>query len=134
MPIPLHKPHDEFFKETFRQKDLAEEYFRHFLPAEIVNQLDFSRLELENTSYTDETLTEEFSDVVYRCPFGKDGAWTKITLLLEHKTWQVTFPHLQLLKYITNIEVAQFRRTLFCKEIRFGWFDFRVQSSLIRLA
>ena len=31
-------------------------------------------------------------------------------------------------------EVAQFRRTLFCKEIRFGWFDSGVQSSLIRLA
>ena len=33
-----------------------------------------------------------------------------------------------------HYEVVQFRRTLFCKEIRFGYVDFGVQSSLTRLA
>lgn len=110
MPIPLHKPHDEFFKETFRQKDLAEDFFRHFLPPEIVERLDFSRLELENSSYTDETLAERFSDVVYRCSFGKEEIPVKITVLLEHKTGRVLFPHLQLLKYITNVWDEQIKQ------------------------
>lgn len=110
MPIPLQKPHDEFFKETFRQKDIAEAFFRHFLPKTVVEQLDFDRLQLENASFTDETLAERFSDVVYRCPVKNEKRETLLTLLLEHKSGAIKFPHLQLLKYITNVWDAQIKQ------------------------
>ncbi|MFN0013225.1 MAG: Rpn family recombination-promoting nuclease/putative transposase [Saprospiraceae bacterium] len=45
MPVPLQKPHDEFFKEIFQQKAVAEAFFRHFLPKSVAEQLDLDQLQ-----------------------------------------------------------------------------------------
>ncbi|MBK9336923.1 MAG: Rpn family recombination-promoting nuclease/putative transposase [Lewinellaceae bacterium] len=105
------KTHEEVFKETFRQKEIAEAFFFViFYQKSVVEDLDWDRLQLENASFTDESLAERFSDVVYRCPFKSQDAETILSLLLEHKTGVVKFPHLQLLKYITNIWDTQIKQ------------------------
>jgi predicted transposase/invertase (TIGR01784 family) len=68
----------------------------------VLQKINFNTLQIENDSYVDEELKEHFSDLVYNCQYhGKEKI--KITLLLEHKSYQPQYPHLQLLKYLLKI-------------------------------
>ena len=95
-------PHDKFFKETFSKKEEAIDLISHTFPEKLVENLDLSSLTLDNTSYIDEDLSENFSDLVYNCLY-KGKTSLKISLLFEHKSYQVDYPHLQLIKYMLKI-------------------------------
>ncbi len=98
-------PHDRFFKSTMTDLKTAKDYFRNFLPPEIVKKLQLSQLRLEETNYITDALAELFSDIVYSCPYGEGEDETEIfiTLLLEHKSYVPPYPHFQLLKYMCAI-------------------------------
>ena len=101
MPINKHKTHDEFFKVTFSQKQIAKSYIRRFLDPAILKKLELSRLKLDTNSYVTPLLKQYFSDIVYTCPYGEQTL--KITFLFEHKSSPVQYPHIQLLRY--NLEI-----------------------------
>lgn len=91
-------PHDAFFKETFSIGKIAKTYIQRFLPDAIVDKLDLDRMVLDNNSYITPELAPYYSDLVWLCPIGKRN--TKIAFLLEHKSYPVKYPHLQLLRYM----------------------------------
>ena len=94
--------HDKFFKEIFSNKEEAVELLKGSLPKELVKNIDFSTLKADNTSYINEELKENFSDLVYDCMYrGKNEI--KISILIEHKSFVPKYPHIQLLKYMLNI-------------------------------
>ena len=97
-----HKSHDEFFKASFGQLEIARDYLEQLLPQEVQQSLDLSQLKRVNGSWVTPELEEYFSDVVYRCPIkeGKQQVWA--SFLLEHKSTPETFPHLQLLRYLVE--------------------------------
>ncbi len=95
------KLHDEFFKVTFSDRQIAAGYIRQFVDKELVGKLDLSKLKIENTSYTTKVLKKYFSDIVYTCPY-QDTTIT-ITFLFEHKSDLEPYPHVQLLRYIVEI-------------------------------
>ena len=95
-------PHDKFFKETFSKKEEAIDLISHTFPQNLVKNLDLATLALDNNSYIDEELSENFSDLVYNCTY-KGEKVVKICLLFEHKSYPVAYPHLQLLKYLLKI-------------------------------
>ena len=95
-------PHDKFFKETFSKKEEAIDLICHTFPEILVKNLDLATLALDNNSYVDEELGENFSDLVYNCNYGEQKV-VKICLLFEHKSYPVPYPHLQLLKYLLKI-------------------------------
>ncbi len=99
---PHKKSHDEFFKASFGQLEIARDYLEQLLPREVHQSLDLSQLERVNGSWVTPELEEYFSDVVYRCPIkeGKRQVWA--SFLLEHKSTPETFPHLQLLRYLVE--------------------------------
>ena len=101
MPKNKTKLHDEFFKVTFSEKQIAAGYIRQFVDKSLVSKLDLSKLKLENTSYTTKVLKKYFSDIVYTCPY-MDTSVT-ISFLFEHKSSPVAYPHVQLLRYILEI-------------------------------
>ena len=57
---------------------------------------------MDNNSYIDEELEEQFSDIVYTCEYRGTGQ-IRITLLFEHKSYHVKYPHFQILKYMLRI-------------------------------
>ena len=106
--MEIFNPHDKFFKETFSIRENVIDFLKGTFPEEIFKKLDLSTLTRDNNSYIDEELKEHFSDIVYTC-YCKDKE-LKITLLFEHKSYSVTCPHLQLLKYLLKIWEANIKQ------------------------
>ena len=83
-------------------KENAIDFVSGVLPDTLREKLDLSTLSIEPTSYVDNKLAESFSDILYSCTFKRTSV-VKISLLFEHKSSPEPYPHIQLLKYITNI-------------------------------
>ncbi len=94
----LRHPHDAYFKSLFGRTSTARQFFRLYLPPEMVWELDLRTLELDKDSFVSERLREYFSDLVYRVR-RKDGNAAFIHLLLEHKSTPDRWTALQLLGY-----------------------------------
>ena len=93
------QPHDHFFRYLFSQPEVAADFFKHYLPPEIVAALDLRELpELVKDSFLDERLREHLSDVLYRVRLRAGGA-TYISILLEHKSAPEKDVALQILGY-----------------------------------
>jgi len=107
--MEIINPHDKFFKETFSIKKNVIDFLQGTFPPEILKKLDLSTLTQDNNSYIDEELKEHFSDIVYTC-FCKDKE-LRITLLFEHKSYAVTCPYLQLMKYLLKIWEANSKQS-----------------------
>lgn len=99
----VQNSHDQFFKETFKQKEVVKEYILRFLPKSLASQIELSSLVYEDSQYTDEKLQNYFSDIVYSAHLKKGKKPIKITLLFEHKSMSVAYPHFQLLRYMLEI-------------------------------
>ena len=97
----LNNPYDKAIKFSFKNKAEAINFFNKFLPSYLLQKLHLDTLELDDNSYVDENLEEDFSDIVYRVMWGKTPI--RVSLLLEHKSYPVAYPHLQLLRYMLNI-------------------------------
>ena len=104
----VRNPHDRFFKELFSDKEVMNDFIEKTFPEEIVNNLNLESLSYENTSYLDENLQTTYSDTVYNCVYNNE-AEIKVTLLFEHKSYQVNYPHFQLLSYMLSIWEKQLR-------------------------
>ena len=59
-------PHDAFFKQYLGYPHVAADFLRQHLPAEVVQLLDLTQLQLQKDSFVDEQLRSHFSDLVYR--------------------------------------------------------------------
>lgn len=59
-------PHDAFFKRLFGAPEVAADFLRNYLPAEIVSRLDLETLQLEKESFIDPELRESFSDLLFK--------------------------------------------------------------------
>ena len=101
--------HDRFFNVLFSKKEEVSEFVAKTFPSELVQKLNLETLEIDKTDYIDSKLRTNFSDVVYNCKYGKD-ANIKIALLFEHKSYPVSFPHLQLLGYMLKIWELQIKQ------------------------
>lgn len=93
-------PHDRYFKETFSRIDILADFLNVYLPDSLRDQLDFSSLVRELDTYTDETLSEYFADLVFTVRLGDSSV--KIALLLEHKSYTEPHIHFQLNRYMLN--------------------------------
>lgn len=98
----LNNPHDRFFKESFSRPDVARDFLLHYLPKDVIAELDLSHLEIRKDSYIDEDLQQHFTDLLYEVGV-KNGLGAHVYLLFEHKSgaeWLVAF---QLLRYMVHI-------------------------------
>lgn len=96
-----NKQHDEFVKKQLSNKTMAQDLIRQFLPKNLVEKLNLSLLEIDTNSYITHQLEKYFSDLVWLCPY-KDSL-IRIAFLIEHKSYPVAYPHLQLLRYMLEI-------------------------------
>ncbi len=94
-------PHDGFFKRLFGDLEVASDFLRSYLPAEILSQLDLETLQLEKDSFIAPELRESFSDLLFSVKT-KAESRVFIYLLLEHKSAPDRWVAFQLLRYIVQ--------------------------------
>ncbi len=97
----MKNPHDKFFKETLTKRQNARSFFREYLPAEIVSQLDWRTLRISKETFVDPELRERFSDIVYE--IRARGRQVFICLLLEHQSKVDPWMPLRILGYMVRL-------------------------------
>ncbi|MCP4131261.1 MAG: Rpn family recombination-promoting nuclease/putative transposase [bacterium] len=100
--MTVTNPHDTFIKKALSDFENALDFFRSVVPEEIKKNLHLSTLKLDGNSYVDEKLKECFSDIVFTCMY-KGKILIRISLLIEHKSYYVSYPRIQVLKYMVGI-------------------------------
>jgi len=98
----ISNPHDHYFKEVFGDPEIAKDYLRNYLPADVAGLLDFNTLRLEKDSFVDDRLRGSFSDLVYRLDTQSNES-VFVYVLLEHKSHPYRYTGLQLLKYMVRL-------------------------------
>ena len=83
MKKPRH-PHDYFFRQSFGLPEVALDYLRNFLPAELAAKLHFEAIERVEGSFVSRKLRTHISDIIYRCPH-------KIRMLLVYILFTTEF-------------------------------------------
>jgi predicted transposase/invertase (TIGR01784 family) len=95
----VNHPHDHFFRELLGDPVIAQSFFEHYLPAEIVRELDLSLApEPERDVFVDDDLKEHFADLLYRVRLAAGGE-AYVFILLEHKSAPDKWVALQTLRY-----------------------------------
>ena len=93
--------HDKLFKDSFSRLEVAQSFIEELFPQELKEKINLKDLKRISESFIDDELEEYFSDIIYQTNFSNQE--TLVTLLFEHKSYTVPFPHIQLLQYILNI-------------------------------
>lgn len=104
----IKNPHDKIFKETMSDIETAKDFFRNYLPEELLKLIDLDNISVDKDSYIEKELGEYFSDILYKINLlGKESY---IYFLFEHKSYNYKKITLQLLEYmikIWNLKVKQ---------------------------
>lgn len=104
--------HDGFFKLNMRDLDFAREFFLWSVPEIRFAPVDLSRLEQEQESFLDDSLTKSFADLLFRAPLktsGAEGAQEEpefdlcVFFLIEHKSNDDCRTVFQVVRYIVRI-------------------------------
>lgn len=106
--MKIENPHDKFFKETFEDLTVARDFLNHYLPTELMHQVDVQSLEPQKDSFINEKLEEGFSDLLFKA--NKQGEERYYYFLFEHKSYPSKDIILQLLKYMTEIWIAKTKK------------------------
>ena len=99
--------HDKFFKDSFSRLEVAQSFIEELFPQELKDKINLNDLKRISESFIDDELEEYFSDIIYQTNLSNQE--TLVTLLFEHKSYTVLFPHIQLLQYILNIWKQEIR-------------------------
>ncbi|WP_295443534.1 Rpn family recombination-promoting nuclease/putative transposase [uncultured Thiodictyon sp.] len=68
-------PHDAYFRESFGRREIAADFLRQQLPAELLADVDLGTLEIFKDTYVSTDLRSAYSDLVYRVRY-RDGTLT----------------------------------------------------------
>ncbi len=98
----MTNPHDRFFKQLLSRPEIAQDFMRYYLPAEVAELLDLSTLMLRKDSFVDEALREHFSDLLYEVDL-RDGDGAYIYVLFEHKSYPERRVAFHLLRYMVQV-------------------------------
>jgi predicted transposase/invertase (TIGR01784 family) len=90
--------HDRYFRESFGRVEVARDFLRHNLPADLLALVDLETLEVSSETHVAEDLRESCSDLVYRLAW-RDGGALEVYVLFEHKSRPEHWTLLQLLRY-----------------------------------
>jgi len=106
MDEKLQNPHDRFFRRALSRPEAASDFLRYYLPADVVQWLDLSSLEISKESFIDPNLQTHFSDLLYTVALRDDterAGQTHVYVLFEHKSYPDSHVAFQLLRYMMRI-------------------------------
>ena len=96
-----HNPHDAFFKEVMRKKDTACDFFKNYLPSEILRLVDLKSLEIKKDSFIEKELKRFYSDILYQVAVREHRGY--FYLLFEHQSSVDQLISFRLLKYMVKV-------------------------------
>jgi predicted transposase/invertase (TIGR01784 family) len=99
MSKEIGSAHNNLFQNILGREDMARDFVRYYMPAEIVGDLDLDTLEVASESYVSDDLKESLSDIVLSLQL-KDGDPAEPYILMEHKSGLHKGTRLQLLNYM----------------------------------
>ena len=97
----VNQPHDRFFKETFGDIDVALDFIKNYLPADLLQIIDLDHLTTEKDSFIEKEMQELFSDLLFKTHINSGEGY--VYFLFEHKSYWSLLTALQLLKYMIAI-------------------------------
>ncbi len=98
----ISNPHDHFFKQVFSRKEVAVDFLRNYLPADVLACIDEESVILTNDSFVDSNLRSHLSDLLYEVKLS-DGSDAYVYVLFEHKSFPYAGVAFQLLRYMVRI-------------------------------
>jgi predicted transposase/invertase (TIGR01784 family) len=97
----LRSMHDEVVKDFLSENETAKSFFKEYLPAAIVRNLDFNTLQICKDTFINKKLAKYFSDILYRIKLNAVDIF--IYLLIDHKSRGERLIGFQFLKYMVRI-------------------------------
>ena len=104
----IHNPHDKLFQDTFKRKEVMEDFLKARLEPQLLEQIDISTLELVNASFISLEMKEFRSDVIYSAQIG--GSLGYIHFLVEQQTKPKKDMVLRLLEYDVQLMRQAFKQ------------------------
>jgi predicted transposase/invertase (TIGR01784 family) len=98
----VSNPHDAFFKAVFGDPEKSRQLFEALLPRKMTEELDLTRLRVENGSFVDEHLRLSHSDLLFHTSM-RSGEQAMVYLLFEHQSTSDGDMPFRLLRYIVRI-------------------------------
>ncbi len=92
--------HDLFMKSVFKDIERAQSYFQHRLPADLIEQIDLSKIQEVPGSFLNEELKTSFADILFEVPLKRLKKSLYLPILLEFKSWKDKYVTIQLGQYI----------------------------------
>lgn len=90
--------HDKRYRRLFSNPMIIEELMKYFVDEQFVNTLDFSQMELQNTSFVDESHKKNEADMIWKVNFKGNDLY--IYLLIEFQSTVDKFMALRFGSYI----------------------------------
>ena len=97
----INNPHDNLFRETWSNRELAIDFLNHYLPDGVLKRIDLRTLEICKDTFVEKDLKAYYSDLLYKV--GIDGRAGYVHVLFEHKSFPDKLTPLQVLEYETRI-------------------------------
>ena len=89
--------------------EVARDFFRIFLPDDVLNIIDLYTLKFTRNSFISDKLKETFADLVFECNLKNSNQTTFIAILLEHKSYPDKYSYVQTLGYVVEGYQAQIK-------------------------
>jgi recombination-promoting nuclease RpnB len=99
----VSKPHDKAFQSAMRDLRVARDFFRHHLPAVILEKIDLDTLQLHPTTFIDPELRRLVSDLLYSAEFKDKSNKVFLYLALDQQTTPDALMTFRMLKYTIRI-------------------------------
>ena len=100
MAIPVS---DRLFRYSFASKETARDLARNLLPAPYQPVVENARVKVENKSYIEAELREQFTDLLIRFDRSAGGEGLYLYVLVEHKSRPERWTTFQLLRYMLAV-------------------------------
>jgi len=97
----INNAHDQFFRTAMADKRVARDFLISWLPGDICQRIDFTKLEMQPRSYINDVRQESAVDVLFKTVIEDHEAY--IYLLLEHQSTPDQLMPFRMLKYMCNI-------------------------------
>ena len=100
--MPNQKLHDKLFRKSLSNLAIAKDFIATHVPQHILAKFDINTIKFHKTSYVEDKLKEQITDIVYRVKM-LDNSNGYLIFLIEHQSSPIKLMPFRVLKYQTAI-------------------------------
>ncbi len=100
--MPNQKLHDKLFRKSLSNLAIAKDFIATHVPQHVLAKFDINTIKFHKTSYVEDKLKEQITDIVYRVKM-LDNSSGYLMFLIEHQSTPIKLMPFRMLKYQINI-------------------------------